>query len=188
MGHLGGYRQNPDYAALQVFNQVLSGGFSGRLFQSIRTEKGLAYSVFGDFGCNFFYPGMFFVGLETKTDRTAEAVGAVRRELRRIQQRGVSDEELQQAKDQFLNSLVFRYESPLEVVKRRLYYAYRGMDHNSFEQLIEEIKAVGPKDVHRVAREYIQAEELKVLLVGSEDKLQQQLDSLGPVQELKLRK
>jgi len=188
LGHLGGYRQNPDYAALQVFNQVLSGGFSGRLFESIRTEKGLAYSVFGDFGCNVFYPGMFFVGLETKTDRTAEAVRAVRSELRRMQQQGVTEEELRQAKDQFLNSLVFRYESPLEVLKRRLYYAYSGMDQDSFEQLIEEIKAVGPKDVHRVAREYIRIDELKVLLVGSEDELQQQLDRLGAVRELKLEK
>ncbi len=188
LGHLGGYRQNPDYAALQVFNQVLSGGFSGRLFQSIRTEKGLAYSVFGDFGCNFFYPGMFFIGLETKTDRTAEAVEAVRGELQRIKKQGVTEKELKQAKDQFLNSLVFRYESPLEVLKRRLTYAYWGMDQDSFERLIEEIKNVGPKDVHRVAREYVRIPELKVLLVGSEDKLQGQLEQLGPVQELKLQK
>lgn len=54
MGHLGGMRDNPDYAKVQVMNQVLSGGFSGRLLQIIRSEMGLAYSVYGQYGMNSF--------------------------------------------------------------------------------------------------------------------------------------
>ena len=46
LGHIGGLRENPDYAALQLMNEILSGGFSGRLLQSVRSDLGLAYSVF----------------------------------------------------------------------------------------------------------------------------------------------
>ncbi|MEX2396244.1 MAG: pitrilysin family protein, partial [Balneolales bacterium] len=59
MGHIGGFRDNPDYAALQAMNEVLSGGFSGRLFQIVRSDMGLAYSVFGSYQSNIQYRGQF---------------------------------------------------------------------------------------------------------------------------------
>ncbi|MDX1641657.1 MAG: pitrilysin family protein, partial [Balneolaceae bacterium] len=67
LGHIGGLRENPDYAELQVMNEVLSGGFSGRLFKEVRTELGLAYSVFGQYEMNTFYPGTFYAGVMTKS-------------------------------------------------------------------------------------------------------------------------
>ena len=79
MGHIGGMRDNPDYAALQTMNEVLSsGGFSGRLMQSVRTEQGLAYSVFGSYGSSTLYKGQFYAGLFTRSEATADAIKAVR--------------------------------------------------------------------------------------------------------------
>src|SRR5699024_2497574 len=77
MGHIGGMRDNPDYAKLQVMNQVLGGGFSGRLFQVVRSDLGLAYAVFGQYGMNSFYPGEFYTGVMTKSSTTAEAIDAI---------------------------------------------------------------------------------------------------------------
>lgn len=180
MGHLGGFRQNPDFAALQVMNKVLSGGFSGRLFEKVRTQMGLAYSVFGRYGCEFYYPGMFFVGLKTKTPATAKAIRVVREELEKLQQ-GVGTQELNQAKEQFFNSLVFRYDEATEILERRMFYAYRQMDPESFTQLVEEIREVTAEDVARVAREYLQPGSLQVLAVGEKDKLIKQLEAFGSV-------
>jgi len=180
MGHEGGRRQNPDYAALQVMNKILSAGFSGRLFQTIRSKKGLAYAVFGQYGCNYYYPGMFFVALETRTDQTVRAVRAVKAELLRLQQEGVSIAELEQAKEQFFNSLVFRYDKPEEIVTRRMYYEYRGMDKDSFDKLVSEIKAVTVEDVERVAREYIRTDSMEILVVGEIEKIESGLKELGP--------
>jgi len=183
MGHLGGYRQNPDFAALQVMNQVLSGGFSGRLFEKVRTEMGLAYSVFGRYGCNFYYPGMFFVGVKTSTSSTAEAITVIKQELSRLQQ-GVSREEVAKAKEQFFNSLVFRYDEPSEILSRRMQYAYWGMPPDSFSELTSEIRAVTAQDVTRVSREYLRPDELSVLVVGEEQAVAEQLEKLGPVEVL----
>ncbi len=51
-------RDNPDYYAVRVFNEAFGGGFSSRLFRTIRTEKGLAYSVGGGIGTAFDHLGM----------------------------------------------------------------------------------------------------------------------------------
>lgn len=186
MGHIGGYRQDPDYAALQVLNEVLSKGFSGRLFRRIRSEQGLAYSVFGRFDCHYFFPGLFFVGLQTQSARTAEAIQAVQAELLDLQQNGVLESELGQAKDSFLNSLVFRFDNPKKVLQRRMYYAYRDMDQDSFSKLIEEIKQVSAGDVHRVAQKYLHPGQLQVLVVGNRPQVLPGLQKLGQVRELEL--
>ncbi|MFO8032077.1 MAG: pitrilysin family protein [Desulfohalobiaceae bacterium] len=186
LGHIGDYRQNPDYATLQVLNEVLSGGFSGRLFRNLRSRQGLAYSVFGRYGCEYFYPGMFFVGLQTKSERTAEAIQKAKAELSRLQEEGVKQDELEQAKDRFLNSLVFRYDDPEKVLKRKMHYAYRGMDLDSFNQLSREISQVTAAEVERVAREYLHPEKLQVLVVGNKGQVLDQLEELGEVRELEL--
>lgn len=183
MGHLGGWRQDPDYAALQVMNVILSGGFSGRLFRKIRTEMGLAYSVDGHYGCDFFYPGVFYVGLKTRTESTTEAIQAVKKELDLLQQ-GVSQEELEQAKEQVLNSLVFRYDEAEEILERRMHYAYRGMDKDSFRKLIRNMREVTTRDVVRVARKHVRPDSLTVVVVGEEKELVEQLRSLGKVEVL----
>ena len=184
LGHEGGFRDNPDYPALQVMNTILSGGFSSRLFQHIRTRKGLAYSVFGNYGSKAFYPGMFFVGAKTKSARTLEAVNAIKQELAQLQREGVGREELDQARDQILNSLVFRYDRPEEVLGRRLHYEYREMDPESFEELVQGIKEATPDDIQRVARSSINLDRLQVLLVGNSDQLQDQLRTIDELQEI----
>ncbi len=54
---MGITRDNPDYYAISVFNEAFGGGFSSRLFNDIRTKRGLAYSVGGGVGTNFGHPG-----------------------------------------------------------------------------------------------------------------------------------
>jgi len=181
LGHLGDYRDNPDYAALQVMNTILSGGFSGRLFEVVRTKEGLAYSVSGSYGCNYFYPGLFYVALQTKSERTAEAIRVVKRELEKLRSEGVTQEELNQARRQFLNSLVFRFDKPEEILERKLFYAYRGMELDSFQKLIEQLKNVAVEDVNRVARDYIKLENIETVVVGREADVLEQLQSLGDV-------
>lgn len=184
MGHRGDYRQNPDYATLQVMNNILGGGFSGRLMQEIRTQQGLAYSVFGRYGCKFFYPGMFFVGLKTKSSSTLEAVQAVQKTLSRLTDQGARAEEVTKAKDRFLNSLVFRYDHPEKVLTRRMYYEYRGMPRDSFQTLMQQIKAVKREDLQRVARQYLHPERMRILLVGNEQALSEQISRLEQIERI----
>jgi zinc protease len=72
----GTTRDNPDYYAISVFNEAFGGGFSSRLFNDIRTKRGLAYSVGGGVGTNFGHPGILQVAIGTKSQSTVEAIHA----------------------------------------------------------------------------------------------------------------
>jgi zinc protease len=186
MGHVGGLRMDEDYAALQVMNFILSQGFSSRLFQNLRTQKGLAYSVYGRYGSNVFYPGIFLAGLKTQSKNMVQAVQALKDEIVALHDHGVSKDEIQRAKEEFLNSLVFRYETPGEILDRQLYYAYRDMPLSSFETLVQEIKKVTAEDVSRAAGEHLHPDRLQMLLVGNKDLVQDQLAKFPDMEMVEL--
>ncbi|MEX2633059.1 MAG: pitrilysin family protein, partial [Balneolales bacterium] len=161
MGHIGGLRDNPDYAALQAMNEVLSGGFSGRLLQVVRSEMGLAYGVFGSYQSNVLYKGQFYAGISTRSSATGEAIKAVRDQIIRLQEEKVGEQELKEAKDRILNSLVFRYDSKSKVLYEQMNYEYNGLPADAFDQYIEELREVIVDDIHRVANTYIQPDKMR---------------------------
>ncbi|MBS3780566.1 MAG: insulinase family protein, partial [Desulfovermiculus sp.] len=187
MGHVGGLRQDKDYAVLQVMNSILSQGFSSRLFQTLRTRMGLAYSVYGRYGSKAFYPGVFLAGLKTKNANLVRAAEALKKEIVTLHEEGVSTEEVKRAKEEFLNSLVFRYETPSEILERQLYYAYRDMPLDSFEKLVRDIKEVQVGDVNRVAAKHLHPDRLLMLMVGNRDLLQEQLAEFPDMEVVDLK-
>lgn len=183
-GHIGGLRENPDYAALQLLNEILSGGFSGRLLQTVRSDMGLAYSVFGNYGSNINYPGWFYVGVMTKSSTTAEAIDAMLGEVKKLQEETVPSEELNEAKDRMLNSLVFRYDSKTDILNERISNEYNGLPQDYFDQYVEDLKEVSAADVKRVANEYLKPDQVQILVVGNKEELGDQLDKYGDVNEI----
>ena len=182
LGHIGGMRDNPDYAKVQVMNNVLSGGFSGRLFQKVRTDLGLAYSVGGQYGMsNTFYPGQFYVQVKTKSASTAKAIDAIIKEIKRLQNEPITKEELQATKDQFLNSLVFRNTSYDQILNRQINNEYRGLPADAFDQFVEGIKATTVEDVQKMAQKYLHPEKLQILVVGNKEEIGDQLQKYGNV-------
>ncbi|WP_237133062.1 M16 family metallopeptidase [Pseudohongiella sp. O18] len=184
MGHIGGMRDNPDYAALQVMNRVLSGGFSSRLMQVVRSEMGLAYSVFGSYGSGVYFPGTFSAGVMTQSETTSEAINAIIAQIERIQQEPISEEELDQTKEQFLNTLVFQYPSISSVLRERMSNDYAGLPPDTFERLVEEVRQVTVADVQSVAQRYLRPDSLRILVVGNQAELGDQLQQYGDVQPI----
>lgn len=184
LGHLSGLRDNPDYAKIRVMNRVLSGGFSGRLMQKVRTEMGLAYSVFGQYEMNSFYPGTFFAGVQTKSSTTAEAIDAIIEQIERLQNEKVTKKELQDTKDQILNSAVFQYDSYEQVLGQQMSYEYRGLPDDAFEQYIEGVKNTTIQDVQEVAKEYLNPDKLQILVVGNKEEIGDQLQKYGDVNKI----
>lgn len=184
MGHIGGFRDNPDYAALQIMNQILSGGFSGRLMQEVRTERGLAYGVYGSYTSNVRYPGIFFAGLSTAAETTLEAINATREQIVRLQNEPVSQEELDETKERIFNRIIFRYDSYTRILAERISNYNLGLPEDAFEQYIEQVRKVTVDDIYRVANEYLQPGKMKILVVGNRNLIQEQLDELGGFEEI----
>jgi zinc protease len=184
LGHIGGMRDNPDYASLQMMNRVLSDGFSGRLMRIVRSQMGLAYSVFGSYGSNNFFPGTFTAGVMTQSASTAEAIQAIIEQIERLQNELVSEEELRDTRDRFLNSLVFQYESRASVLNERLNYEYAGLPPDTFDQLVEEIRQVTAEDIQEAANKYLRPDALQILVVGNGAEIGDQLERFGDVNEI----
>src|SRR5258708_28312700 len=112
MGGLGIRRDNPDYYAVNVFNEAFAGGFSSRLFNDIRTKRGLAYHVGGGIGANFGHPGILQIVMGTKSQTTIESVQALQEDIDDLEKHPLTDDELQRAEDAILNSSILPLHSP----------------------------------------------------------------------------
>ena len=121
---LGTTRDNPDYYAISVFNEAFGGGFSSRLFNDIRTKRGLAYNVGGGIGTNFGHPGILQVVMSTKSQSTIESVQAVDEDIDDLAKHPITEEEIQRAKDAILNAFIFRLDSPDKILGERMVYEY----------------------------------------------------------------
>jgi zinc protease len=181
---LGTTRDNPDYYAISVFNEAFGGGFSSRLFNDIRTKRGLAYSVGGGIGTNFGHPGILQVGMGTKSQSTIEAIQAVREDIDNLARQPITDDEIQHAKDSILNAFIFRLDSPDKILGERMTYEYYGYPPDWLDKYQAEIKKVTKDDVNRVAAKYLHKDQLAVLVVGNTKDFDKPLSSLGAVKEI----
>jgi zinc protease len=181
---LGTTRDNPDYYAISVFNEAFGGGFSSRLFNDIRTKRGLAYGVGGGIGTNFGHPGMLQVAMGTKSQTTIEAIQAVDTDIDSLAKQPITDDEIQRAKDAILNAFVFRLDSPDKILSERMTYEYYGYPADWLDKYQAEIKKVTTADVNRIAARYMHKDQLAVLVVGNTKEFDKPLSSLGTVKEI----
>ncbi|UCD51534.1 MAG: insulinase family protein [Phycisphaerales bacterium] len=184
LGHLGGVMSDPDYFALTVMNQILGGGFTGRLFKNVRSRQGLAYSVFGRHAAGLDHPGQFYVGCQTKSASTVHAIRAMIDEIEKITTEEVTDEELELAKDSYLNSFVFNFDSKGEIIRRLMTFEYYGYPPDFLQQTKDRVEKVTKADVLRVARAHLKPETLQILVVGNPADFDEPLSALGQVNEI----
>jgi zinc protease len=172
---------DPDYFALTVMNDILGRLFSGRLFKNVRSEQGLAYDVGGRYQSNFGYPGLLSLVCETKSQSTIQATKSIMQEVKRIASEEVTDEELEMAKNSFLNSFVFKFDNKREIVNRFLTYEYYGFPLDFLQKTKENIEKVTKQDVLRAAQSHLHPNDLVVLAVGKDSDFDQPLSVLGQV-------
>jgi zinc protease len=178
MGHLGGQFNSPDYPALNVMEDVLS-GFGRRLFNQVRSRQGLAYSVYASWGAQFDYPGTFFASGETRSNATVPFIQSVLKEIDRIRKEPISQSELALAKDTVLNSFIFNFQDPGQTLSRLLRYEYYGYPKDFIFQYRKGVEKTSISDVQRVAQKYLQPNKIVTLVVGNQKEIQPPLSSLG---------
>ncbi|HEX7809025.1 MAG TPA: insulinase family protein, partial [Thermoanaerobaculia bacterium] len=181
MIHPGIERNNPDYPALQVMNEVFSGGFSGRLMQTLRSQRGLTYSVGGGVGAAWDYPGMFRVQMATKSGTALESVEALKGEVARLTTAPVTADEISLAKESILNAFVFTMDTREKALDQQVLLEFYGFPSNYFTQYPAQVEKVTAEDVQRVAKKYVHPDQLAILVVGKEADFEKPLSSLGSV-------
>ena len=181
---LGTTRRNPDYYAIEVFNEAFGGGFSARLIQSIRTAQGLAYAVGGGIGTRFDHPGMIQLVMGTKSQSTVEAIKSLFEQIDDLKTKPVTDKEIERARDSILNNFVFNFDTPDKVLRERMAYEFYGYPADFLEKYRAGIEKVTTADVARVAAKYLHKDQLAILVAGNDSEFDKPLSSLGPVTDV----
>jgi predicted Zn-dependent peptidase len=185
MGHGGGLKiaNTPDYFAAEVADFLLGGGggFNSRLLQRVRSDSGFAYSVFSSWGADTRREDLFFAGAQIRAEKTVAGVSLMRQIIASMATEPVTPRDVKLAQDNEVNSFVFQFENPGQIVATQLGYAIDGLPANWFDLYLKGIQAVTPDQVADVSRRYLHADRLVTLVVGKPGAFDKPLDSLGPV-------
>lgn len=101
---------DPHYYSMAVLNNIMGGSMSSRLFQNIREDKGMAYSVYS-YASSYIHDGFYGIYAGVSHDKVKDTVGAILEELTILKERGITEEELSISKEQLKGSYIFGLES-----------------------------------------------------------------------------
>ncbi|MBN2446855.1 MAG: insulinase family protein, partial [Phycisphaerae bacterium] len=180
VGQLGITRDHPDYFISRVVNGYFSGGFSGRLMESIRQEKGLTYGVGGGYRADRF-AGRFIISTFSKTGRTAEAVQAIFDEIDRLRTEPPTADELKLVKSYVLGSFVGDRETPQSIAGDIWLLRSMGLDMGYFDRLLGSVASAKADDCMRLVNATLNPDKMVVVVVGSAKKLLADLEKIAPV-------
>ena len=166
LGQVGIAYRDPDLFTAEVYNVVLGGNPSARLYEEIRRKRGLSY------GANSFFqqetqPGSFEVSTFTKTESTVDALGLAFDVLRGLQQQPVPGSELDPAKTFITGAFPLEVETAEGIAARVLQAMHFGYGREFLEGYDERISKVSAADVQRFARERVQPDRMTVVLAGN---------------------
>jgi zinc protease len=167
IGQPGYKRDDPDFFALLVGNHILGGGgFVSRLTEQVREKRGLSYSIYSYFSPGL-HAGAFAVGLQTRPDQAAQAVGVVKEVVQAFVSDGPTETELQAAKSNLIGGFALRIDSNRKLLDNVANMAWNRLPLNYLDTWTQQIERVGVDDVRRAMARVLQPERMVTVVVGA---------------------
>jgi zinc protease len=184
----GGFgRRSPDYIPGVVASAVLGGGFTSRLMEAIRVNRGLSYGVRSRFAASGS-GGMFFVSSFTKVETTSELVQVALDETARFCDAGPSAEELERTQSYLCGLYPLSLETHDQLAEKLADLALFELDDDEITQFRERVRAVTPDAAREVGRRYFPLDGRVVVAVGPAKAIARPLERFGPVRVVPARK
>lgn len=151
-----------------IFTSVLGGGMSSRLFQKIREKEGLAYSVSAQFS-SYSDAGLYSIYTALNPKSQDKCLSIIRKELDDIKKNGITEKELNRAKEQMKSAVIIDLESTSSQMKflaRKEIFKTAG---NTIDDIIELINSVTLSDIHNFANGILDYKNISISVVGTPD-------------------
>jgi zinc protease len=180
----GGVRQgnDPDYFASRIGNSILgAGGFSSRLLSRVRTDEGYAYGAASFWTTPARFPGLVGATTQTKSGSTIEVTRLMLEIIGELADEAPTEEEVDLVVSRTVNSFVFNFQDPSQIVSRQMFYLARGLPPDWLQRYVRGIQRVDPNDVRDVFRRHVDPESMTILIVGNPDEFDFPPDVLGVV-------
>jgi zinc protease len=166
-------RDDPDYFAITIMNDILGGGgFTSRIVNRVRSDEGLAYSAFSSVPGGVYYPLTATAGFQSKSRTVAFAASLILEEFRRIAAEPVSEQELTLSKRGFIERFPRTFATRSQVAGQFAADEFTGRyakDPDYWKTVRPKIEGVTREDLQRVAKRLLASDQLVILAVGNKE-------------------
>jgi predicted Zn-dependent peptidase len=177
-------RTNPDNYQLSVLSDILGGGFQSRLFNEVRTKRGLAYDVSAGVA-GLRKNGFAITTCGTKPQTYSQAMSEILNQLSLVGKEAVSKEELERSKGSIINPFVFKFSTPQRLALQRAAEEYYGQKKGYLDSYVEDISKVDTASTLAIGKKVFDPDNALIFVIGNSKKFDKPLSEFGPVTELK---
>ncbi|MCH7548015.1 MAG: insulinase family protein, partial [Candidatus Krumholzibacteriota bacterium] len=165
VGHLGMRPDDPDWARVTVANRILGDGATGRLFMTLREEKGWTYGAYSDFDRSVDV-GYFRATADVRTEVTDSALTEILYQIDRMVDSAVSEEELADAQSYLIGNFPTTIETPNQIARQIGRVKLLGLDKKQLENYRKEIAKVTVDDIQIAMQKHLHPDRLAIIAVG----------------------
>lgn len=176
----GPARNTPDMPEINVTNATLGGGFSGRLFQNLREQRGWTYGAYSVFDMQRL-AGDFSAQAETRNEVTAPAIEETLKEMKRLQTEPVPAAELELQREYNVGNYLLSLESASRTAQRVQDVDLYGLAPDFYKLYAKRMASTTAEQVQAIAQKYLGTENVAVVVVGEAQQVQPALEKLGKV-------
>ncbi|SHH50029.1 zinc protease [Marivita hallyeonensis] len=171
-GHEGLARDDPDFFAAYVLNEILGGGgFDARLMEEVREKRGLTYGVY-----SYLVPkdhaALYLGRVSSANDRIAEAIQVIRDEWTKMAENGVTAEELESAKTYLTGAYPLRFDGNGRIANILVGMQMDDLPVDYVNTRNAKVEAITLEDIQRVAARLLQPDALRFVVVGQPEGLE----------------
>lgn len=160
-------RDDPDYFALKVMNYIFGGaGFGSRLMEEAREKRGLTYGIYSSID-NYRHMNTLGISTSTKNESAGEMLSVIKKQMKNMQKRKVTDKELADAKSYLIGSMPLALSSTEQIAGMVLTLQSEDLPIDYMDHYAEKISAVTPEDIQRVAERILDPDKMTTVIVGN---------------------
>jgi zinc protease len=171
---------HPDYFPSTAMNIALGGGFTSRLVNAVRVERGLTYGISSYFE-TLSVGGIFAISTFTKTEATRTILDVTMEEVEKVRKSGIPAAELRKAQTYLAGLYPLRTETNESVASVISDVRLYGLGEDWVEKFRERLLAVKPKQTAEMGKKYLFSQPPLVVVLGKASAVQKQLKGLGPL-------
>src|SRR5687767_962415 len=157
-------RHHPDFQKVMVLNNVFGGYFGSRLMSNIREDKGYTYGIHS-YLQDHIQQSAWLVSTEAGKDVCEPAIKEIYKEMKRLQDQPVAEEEMQLVRNYMMGSILGDLDGPFHIIARWKNYILNGLDGNYFYDSINIIRTITTEELKELANKYLHPEEFFELVV-----------------------
>lgn len=169
-----------DFLSTRVLGYILGGGFNSRLNMKLREDKGYTYGARSSIGSDKLVAN-FMASTSVRTEVTDSALTEMIYEIRNIVDKGITEEELEEAKANLSGSFGRSLENPSTIASFAINIARYGLPEDYYSTYLQRLNALTVEDINAAAKKYIQPDHMHITIVGNGKEFKEKVTQFGEV-------